>query len=78
MVKKSRREEKNSFEVKLLCRNCEHEWIEEIDRGIYVRYEKDNNYMIKKDGSKKKKYFVCSECGSNKKISRLPLKDFRG
>jgi Zn finger protein HypA/HybF involved in hydrogenase expression len=78
MVKRSRKEEKQFFEVKLLCRNCEHDWIEEIDKGIYVRYEKDNIFMIKKDEPSKKKNFVCPNCGANKKIARLPMRDFRG
>lgn len=78
MVKKKNKEEKQFYEVKLQCRNCEHIWEEEIDRGIYIRYEKDNNYMIKRDEPSKKKYFVCPNCGANKKISRLTLKDFRG
>lgn len=73
MIKK-KDEEDTTYEVRLFCRNCEEDWIEEIDKGIYIRYEKDNNYMIPKDGKKKeKKYFTCPKCGSHKKIARLPL-----
>ena len=71
---KKKKEEKTSYEARLFCRNCEEDWIEEIDKGIYIRYEKDNNYMIPKDGkTKDKKYFTCPKCGSHKKIARFPL-----
>ncbi len=66
--------EEPTFEIRLLCRNCNKEWVETIDKGTYIRYEKDNNYMIKKDDSyKNRKYFSCPKCGANKKIARLPL-----
>jgi Zn finger protein HypA/HybF involved in hydrogenase expression len=71
---KKKLEEETTYEVRLLCRNCETDWIEDIDKGNYVRYEKDNNYMIKADDSyENRKYFTCPKCGSNKKIARLPL-----
>jgi hypothetical protein len=67
-------EEDNTYEVRLLCRNCKKDWIENVEKGIYVRYEKDNNYMIKADDKKRKcKFFKCPKCGSNKKIARLSL-----
>jgi hypothetical protein len=67
-------EEDNSYDVRLLCRNCKTDWIENVEKGIYVRYEKDNNYMIKADDEKRKrKYFRCPKCGAHKKIARLPL-----
>ncbi|MEF8848823.1 MAG: hypothetical protein V5A68_06790 [Candidatus Thermoplasmatota archaeon] len=72
-------EENEPYLVKLFCRKCEHEWEKEIDRGIFVRCEKDNNYMIGKDEPyQKRKYFNCPNCGANKKIARLPLKDWKG
>ena len=71
--------EKTTFQVRLLCRSCDHDWIEEVDKGIYIRFEKDNNYMIKKDDDyKNRKYFTCPNCGSQKKIARLPIKVYRG
>lgn len=75
---KKKPEEKETYEVRLLCRNCEEDWVEEIDKGIFIRFEKDNNYMIPKNGKKKdKKYFTCPKCGSSKKIARLPLEQKR-
>jgi len=66
--------QKETFDVRLLCRNCNNDWVEEIDKGIYVRSEKDNNYMIKVDDPKKKHIlFTCPKCGANKKIARRPL-----
>ena len=66
--------EQAHYDVRLLCRNCEKDWIEQVEKGTYVRCEKDNNYKIKAGQSeKKKKYFICPKCGSNKKIARLPL-----
>ena len=65
-------EEDTTYEVRLFCRNCETDWIKEVEKGIYVRYEKDNNYMIKANGSNKQ-YFTCPKCGKHKKIARLPL-----
>ena len=68
-----------TYEVKLLCRNCDHEWVERIKKGTYVRYERDNNYMIDKDESyENRKFFKCPNCGAHKKIARLPLKDWKG
>jgi hypothetical protein len=68
-------EEDTTYEVRLLCRNCETDWIENIEKGTYVRCEKDNNYMIKADdyAHKKREYFTCPKCGSHKEIPRLPL-----
>ena len=72
-------DKKTTFDVRLLCRNCEHDWIEKVNRGIYIRYEKDNNFMINKDDpQKKRKFFVCPSCGAKKKIARLPIKGYRG
>jgi hypothetical protein len=63
-----------TYAVRLLCRNCKTDWIENVEKGTYVRCEKDNNYMIKADDSnKKRKYFKCPKCGAHKKIARLPL-----
>lgn len=68
------KEEKPTYEVRLLCRNCETDWVEEIQKGTYVRYEKDNNYMIKKDDSyKDRMLFSCPKCAASTKIARLPL-----
>ena len=68
------REEKTTYSVRLLCRNCDEDWVEEVDKGIYVRCEKDNNYMMGKDDSyKDHKLFTCPKCGAHTKIARLPL-----
>jgi len=62
-----------TYEVRLLCRNCNTEWVESVEKGTYVRYEKDNNYMIKKGNSfEKRKFFNCPKCGAHTKIARLP------
>jgi len=67
-------EEEETYPVRLFCRNCEKDWVTEVDKGTYVRCEKDNNYMIAKNGSPKtKKYFTCPHCGANEKIARFPL-----
>ena len=72
-------DKKSTFDVRLLCRNCEHEWIEKVKRGMYIRCEKDNNFMIDKDDAKKKrKLFTCPDCGAHKKIARLPVKGYKG
>ena len=72
-------DKKTTFDVRLLCRECSHEWVETVERGIYIRYEKDNNYMIEKGGAfKNRKFFTCPNCNSNKKIARLPKKSYRG
>ena len=62
-----------TYEVRLLCRNCNTEWVESVEKGTYVRYEKDNNYMIKIGISfEKRKFFNCPKCGAHTKIARLP------
>jgi len=71
-IMKKDENEANTYDVRLICRNCKNDWIETIEKGIYVRYEKDNNYTIKADGSSKK-FFKCPKCGAKKKIARLPL-----
>ena len=69
-----KREEKTTYAIRLLCRNCEEDWMEEIEKGTYVRCEKDNNYMIKMgEPYKKRKLFTCPECGAHTKITRRPL-----
>ena len=61
-----------TYEVRLLCRNCNTEWVESIEKGTHVRYEKDNNYMIKIGNSfEKRKFFNCPKCGTHTKIARL-------
>jgi hypothetical protein len=60
-------------ELRLLCRNCNTEWIEERPIGHCVRYEKDNNYLIKRGGSyQNRKFFTCPKCHAHSKIARLP------
>ena len=67
-------DEITTYPLRLKCRNCKKDWIEDVEKGIYVRYEKDNNYMIKADDEKRKrKYFKCPKCGAHKKIARLSL-----
>lgn len=71
-------DKKTTFDVRLLCRNCNHEWMEKVKRGIYVRYEKDNNYMIERgEPFKNRKFFTCPKCNANKKIARIPKKSYR-
>ena len=73
---KIKEDKKTTYEVRLLCRNCNTEWVESVEKGTYVRYEKDNNYMIKIGNSfEKRKFFNCPKCGAHKKIARLsPIK----
>ena len=67
-------EEETTYEVRLLCRSCGTDWVEEIEKGIYVRYEKDNNYMIKPNESyENRMFFKCPKCKTQKKIARLPV-----
>jgi hypothetical protein len=76
MVLKMKNEEEKdtTYEVRLFCRNCETDWIENVEKGVYVRYEKDNNYMIKAgDSNGNKMLFECPKCSAHKKIARLPL-----
>ena len=55
--------EKTTYNVRLLCGNCNEEWIEQIEKGIYIRYEKDNNYMIKPgDSYDNRVLFTCPKC----------------
>jgi hypothetical protein len=71
---KMNKDEDTTYEVRLLCRNCKTDWVENVEKGTYIRYEKDNNYMIKADDSyKKRMLFECPKCGAHKKIARLPL-----
>ena len=72
-------DKKGTYDVRLLCRNCDHDWIEKVKRGVYVRCEKDNNYMIERGESyKKRKFFTCPDCGAHKKIARFPIRGYRG
>jgi hypothetical protein len=71
LLKMKNDDEDTTYEEKMLCRNCETEWIEKIEKGIYIRYEKDNNYMIKPDNPSKKILFKCPKCGAQTKIARL-------
>ncbi|GAI51560.1 unnamed protein product [marine sediment metagenome] len=61
-------------ELRLLCRTCNMEWIEKRPKGYFVRYGKDNNYLINRDNPEERKYFKCPHCGSRSKIARLPVK----
>ncbi len=71
-IMKMNEDNKTTYEVRLLCRNCNTEWVESIEKGTYVRYEKDNNYMIKIGISfEERKFFNCPKCGAHTKISRL-------
>lgn len=66
--------QETTYKVRLFCRKCQSDWIENVEKGTYVRYEKDNNYMIQiREDYKKRKNFKCPKCGAHKKIARLPL-----
>jgi len=66
-----------TYRVRLLCRNCNTEWVESVEKGTYVRSEKDNNYMMKIGNSFEKRiFFKCPKCGAHKKIARLPPTKF--
>ena len=70
---KMKEDKETTYEVRLLCRNCNTDWVERIEKGIYVRCEKDNNYMTKKGESfEKRKFFNCPKCNAHTKIARLP------
>jgi len=67
-------EESKTYDVRLVCRNCNNDWIKQVEKGIYIRYEKDNNYMIKPDEKNNKQiFFKCPKCGSKDKIARLSI-----
>lgn len=70
---KDKDDKDTTYEVRLLCRNCKKDWIENVKKGTYVRCEKDNNYMIKAEDPSIKMLFECPKCGANNKIARLPL-----
>ena len=70
---KMNEDKKATYEVRLLCRNCNTDWVESVEKGTYVRCEKDNNYMIKiGDLFENRKFFNCPKCGAHTKIARLP------
>jgi len=70
---KMKEDKETTYDVRLLCRNCNTEWVETIEKGTYVKYEKDNNYMIKRGNSfEKRKFFNCPKCSAHTKIARLP------
>lgn len=74
MVLTMNKDKETTYEVRLLCRNCKTDWIENVEKGIYVRYGKDNNYMIRmSDSYKNRIFFTCPKCGAHTKIARLPL-----
>ena len=70
---KNEDEKDTTYKVRLFCRNCKKDWIENVKKGTYVRYEKDNNYMINAEDPSNKMLFECPKCGAHKKIARLPL-----
>jgi len=70
---KDKDDKDTTYEVRLLCRNCKKDWIENVKKSTYVRCEKDNNYMIKAEDPSNKILFECPKCGAHNKIARLPL-----
>jgi hypothetical protein len=75
MIKGSQKKAKNELEeLRVLCREGNTEWIEKRPKGYFVIYEKGNNYLIHRNDAEKKEYLRCSNCGSQSKIARLPLK----
>jgi DNA-directed RNA polymerase subunit RPC12/RpoP len=73
---KMKEDKTTTYGVRLLCRNCNTDWVESVEKGTYVRCEKDNNYMIKiGDLFENRKFFNCPKCGTHTKIARLsPVK----
>lgn len=57
----------------LICNKCGKDWIELRPKGYYVRYEKDNNFLINRHSPHDKKLFKCPKCKRKKNIGRLPL-----
>jgi len=75
MTNDNEKKAKNELEeLRILCRKCNTEWIEKRPKGYFVRYEKDNNYLINRNEPEKKRYFRCPHCGSQSKIARLPVR----
>jgi len=67
-----------AYDVRLLCRTCNTEWVQSVEKGMHVRYEKDQNYMIKiGDSFEKRKFFNCPKCSAHTKIARLSPAKFR-
>jgi len=62
--------------LRLVCNKCGKDWMELRPKGYYVRYEKDNNFLINRHSPYDKKLFKCPKCKRKKKIRRLPLFKF--
>ena len=62
--------------LRLICNKCGKDWMELRPKGYYVRYEKDNNFLINRHSPYDKKLFKCPKCKRKKKIGRLSLFQF--
>ena len=58
--------------LRLICHKCNKEWIEKRPVGYYVRYGKNNNFLVNRRSPYNKKLFRCPKCRSQKNIGRLP------
>ena len=59
--------------LRLICNKCNKEWMEKRPAGYYVRYEKNNNFLINRHSPYDKKLFKCPKCKCKKNIRRLSL-----
>ena len=58
-------------QLRLVCHNCNKEWIKKRPKGYYVRYKKGNNYLVNRRFPGMIEYFECPKCGNTKSIGRL-------
>lgn len=59
--------------LRLICNKCGNDWVELRPEGYYVRYEKNNNFLINQYSPYNKKLFKCPKCKRKKNIGRLSL-----
>lgn len=62
-------------QLRLICHNCGHEWVETRPEGYLVRHNKSTNFLI--NSKKEKISFKCPKCKKDK-IGRLAVKKPRG
>lgn len=63
-------------ELRLICRKCRKDWLENRPKGYYVRYDKSGNFLIGISNPEEKKFFKCPDCNS-RRVNRLAVKKIR-
>ncbi|GAH79030.1 unnamed protein product, partial [marine sediment metagenome] len=66
--KKDGKEIEKPEELRLVCRKCNHDWVETRPKGYCIRYNHKGNFLVNIKDKTDVRFFKCPKCGERKNI----------